>query len=47
MMDSLKEKMKILTVQSITEFEFAEGKSMIIAVYDSKETANTALPHKQ
>ena len=46
-MDSLREKMEILNARSITEFEFAEGESFIIAVYDSKETADKAQPHAQ
>ena len=45
MMDSLREKMKILNARSITES--AEVESFNIAVYDSKETADKAQSHVQ
>ena len=45
--DGLRERMKTLNAQSITEVEVGEGVSITIGVYNSKEDADKAVPRVQ
>ena len=45
--DGLRERMKTLNAQSIRVVEVDEGTTFMIAIYDSKESADKAKPHAQ
>ena len=45
--DGLRERMKTLNAQSIRVVEVDEGTSFMIAIYDSKESADKAKLHAQ